>query len=211
MKVLSLISGGIDSPVAAALALEQGTIVVFLHFQLYPYSHWQVENNTKEIVKALSKRFNRKLKLILVPFGKIGEDLIKGKQRKYQCILCRRMMLRAASEIGKRENAAAILTGESLGQVASQTLSNITAEQNAASLPVVRPLLGMDKLEIERLAKQFGTYNISIRPGGCCRLSPAKPATKSSMEKIREQEKNLNIERIIKNCLKNKEEIWIKN
>ncbi len=211
MKVISLISGGIDSPVAAALALQGGAEVVCVHFQNHPSAERREEEKVKEILKNLSKRFNKKIKLYIIPYQSIQKEIAEKIEKKLFCILCKRMMFKVASAISAKEKAVALVTGESLGQVASQTLSNLGTLQAASRFPVLRPLLGMDKLEIEALAKQFGTFNTSILPAKGCTLVPEKPATKSTAEKIAEEEGKLNEKGLVERALKEKSILFFGN
>jgi thiamine biosynthesis protein ThiI len=203
-KVIALVSGGIDSAVATALALEGGMRVCILHFDTTPLGNTRGREKTLLLARRLGKRFGKKIKVCVVPHGETLFAIAKKCNRKYSCVLCRRMMLRIAEGVAKNENALALLTGESLGQVASQTLGNLNAEHSAATIPVVRPLLGMDKLEIERLAKHFGTFETSILPSACCSI-PAKPATRASLAAVEKEEKKLGIGRIV-DCSLNKME-----
>lgn len=204
MKVVSLISSGIDSPVATALALKDGAGIVCVHFQNYPFGDRRAEEKVKEILNHLSKKFKRKITLYLIPYGFIQKEFSEKGEMKLQCILCRRMMLKVASAVAAKEKAIALITGESLGQVASQTLSNLRTEYGASKFPILRPLLGVDKLEIEKLAKEFGTYHTSILPAICCTLAPEKPATKSTIERITAEEKKFNEKRLIEKALEGK-------
>ncbi|MFH1586503.1 MAG: tRNA 4-thiouridine(8) synthase ThiI [Candidatus Diapherotrites archaeon] len=188
MKVLSLISGGIDSPVASALALEQGAEVEFIHFDNMPFSDGRALEKVRQILELLSKEFNRKFNLYIIPHGEIQKEILKLVERKYTCVICRREMFRASEIVAKEIGADALLTGESMGQVASQTLHNLRAEFGVNSLPVLRPLLGMDKLEIEALAKKYKSFELSIMPGMCCSLVPDRPATKARVEQICQEE-----------------------
>jgi len=113
-----------------------------------------------------------------------------------ECVLCRRMMLRVAENLAGRYGAECIVTGESLGQVASQTLANIVVEEQATSLPVVRPLIGLDKVEIERMAKELGTYETSIGPGQCCTGAPQKPSTRSRLSDTLDEETKVDLVRL---------------
>ena len=201
-KVLSLVSGGIDSAVASALALEQGLELVILHFDTIPLGNTRGKEKTEKLAKHLAKKFGKEIKICVVPHGENLFAIAKNCNRKYGCVICRRMMLRVAEKVAEKEGALALLTGESLGQVASQTLFNLNAEHSALGIPVIRPLLGMDKLEIERLAKGFETFETSILPSACCSI-PVKPSTKATQKRIEEEEKGLEIGALLENSLKN--------
>ena len=203
MKVIALISGGIDSPVATALALQNGAEIVCAHFSNAPYSSEKTEEKVFEILRHLAQKYGKKIKLYIIPHGANLTEISRKCERKFTCVLCRRMMFRIASRIAEREKADALLTGESLGQVASQTLSNISAEFSASTKPILRPLLGMDKLEIERLAKGIGTFTASTKPAGCCEITPERPATKAGRRQIEEEEEKLDIEKLARESLKN--------
>jgi len=148
-KILSLVSGGIDSAVASVLALEQGLDIEILHFETRPLGNARGLEKTKKLARLLEKKFGKKIKVMVAPHGPTLFEIAKNCERKYACVLCRRMMMRIASRIAKKQGCSALLTGESLGQVASQTLFNLNAEHSASKMPIMRPLLGMDKLEIE--------------------------------------------------------------
>ncbi|MFA4854991.1 MAG: asparagine synthase-related protein [archaeon] len=196
LKVVALLSGGIDSAAAVGLALEQGLDVVALHYCTVPFADERSEKKARDVAEHLEKRFGRKIKLVIVPFGKVLAEIAKNCERKFNCVLCRRMMLRIAEKLAKEEGASALLSGESLGQVASQTLPNLSAEAGAAKIPIIRPLLGMDKLEIEAIAKRMGTFEISILPSSCCSI-PEKPSTAAKKAVIEEFEKKLPVQRLV--------------
>jgi thiamine biosynthesis protein ThiI len=197
MKAIILLSGGIDSPVAMALALEKGIDLIACHFVNYPFADDRDQKKVLQLTELFSKRFKKKIKLYFIPHGPSLAEFARKCERKIGCVLCRRMMLRVANKIAVKENASAIITGESLGQVASQTLDNLKAEFEASSLPLIRPLIGLNKQEIENLAKKFNTYDISIQPSICCHATPEKPATKSRLEKILLEEKNLDLDALV--------------
>ncbi|MAG22253.1 MAG: hypothetical protein CL943_03030 [Candidatus Diapherotrites archaeon] len=199
-KIIALVSGGIDSAVVSSMALENGLDIVMLHFDTKPLGNTRGIEKTEKLAKLLGKKFGKEIKVCVVPHGPTLFEIAKKANRKYSCVLCRRMMMHIASKLAEKEKASALLTGESLGQVASQTLYNLNAEHSAADLPIIKPLLGMDKLEIEKLARKFGTFETSILPSACCSI-PVKPATKATEEKIGFEGKELDIEALAKNAL----------
>jgi len=162
-KVISFLSGGIDSPVASFLAMKRGCEVVFLHFHSFPLVSKKSIEKCQKIIKILSD-YQLKNKLILVPFQKIQAHLKINAPAKYLIVLYRRSMLRIGQKIAQKEKAKAIFTGESLAQVSSQTLDNLATIEEAVKIPVLRPLIGMDKQEIIDLARKIGTYEVSILP-----------------------------------------------
>ena len=197
-KVACLLSGGIDSPVAAYRMMKRGCSVFFVHFHSYPYLSKMSQEKVGDIAEILNQ-YQRSSKLFLIPFGDIQKEIVLQAPAKYRVVLYRRMMVRITEAIAKREKALALVTGESLGQVASQTLENITSIENAATLPLLRPLIGMDKGEIIGQAKEIGTYDISIIPDqDCCQLFiPKNPAVRTTIEEIERVEKALDIPGLI--------------
>lgn len=210
MKLLLLISGGIDSPVAGALALQQKFELSAVHFHNHPFTDEKNKQKAIDALRILSKRFNKPINLYIINHGKSLVEIAKNCDRKLNCVLCRRMMLRVAEKIAEQENCKALLTGESLAQVASQTLWNLQAEHSATNLQIVRPLLGLDKLEIERLGREFGTFDNSIRPALCCTIVPSQPSTHAKTQYVESEEKKLNLQEIVQNALNSKELIEIK-
>jgi len=202
-RILALVSGGVDSAVASALALEQGVELVMLHFETKPLGNTRGEEKTVKLAGLLGKKFGKKIKVCVVQHGPTLFAIAKNCDRKFGCVVCRRTMLRVASKIAKQEKCTALLTGESLGQVASQTLHNLNAEHGASELLVVKPLLGMDKLEIEKLAKAMGTFETSILPSACCSI-PVKPSTKATAARVEMEEKRLDLENVVEKCVKSK-------
>jgi len=189
-RLISLISGGIDSPVATHLMLQRGASVLPLYFDTRPFT----DENTKEkvitLVEHLRKLTEAEIKLHIIPHGENQRLFARNCDRHIGCILCRRMMFRIAEKIAIQNQAIGLVTGESLGQVASQTLQNIYVETSGISIPIIRPLIGLDKIEIENIARRIGTYEISIRPGLCCTIVPKKPSTNAFLDRVlREEEK----------------------
>ena len=161
--VVCLLSGGIDSPVAAYRMMKRGCRVVFVHFHSQPFADRTSEEKAIDLAQLLT-RYQFASRLYLVPFGKTQQEVVAGVTGRFRVLVYRRLMLRIAEEIARKEGAQALVTGESLGQVSSQTLENIVAIEEAATLPILRPLVGMDKEEITEQAQKIGTYDISIIP-----------------------------------------------
>lgn len=196
MKAVCLLSGGIDSPVAAYVMGRNGADIALLHMDNRPYADRSAINKAISLASRLEEELGRPLELYVAPHG-VSQLLIHERcQHNLQCVLCKRTMLRVARDLARRIGADAVVTGESLGQVASQTLYNIVSEQSGLDFPVLRPLIGLDKLEIEAVAKRIGTYEISIQKGSPCTIVPHRPATMATPELMTIQEKKLDIERI---------------
>ncbi|MGQ9788947.1 MAG: hypothetical protein ACUVQM_06585 [Candidatus Hadarchaeaceae archaeon] len=198
-KVICLVSGGIDSPVATALAARRFDVLP-LHFCLYPYTCEDSFMIAMKILEGLRERVGFET-LFVYPWARVLRRIIKGGERRNACLVCRRGMFLAAEMMCRREGATGIVTGESLGQKASQTLSNLWATTAGLKFPVLRPLLGMDKVEIERLSKGLGLWN-EVH-AGCCYATPKHPCTKIDPAKIDSIVKGLNLEEIIREQLNN--------
>lgn len=197
-KVVCLLSGGIDSPVAAYRVMRRGCSVVFVHFHSYPYLSKASQEKVQDITEILNQ-YQHPSKLYLISFGDVQKEIVLSVPARYRVVLYRRMMLRLAERIACEVGALALVTGESIGQVASQTLENIATIENAAGLPVIRPLIGMDKGEIMDQAKKLGTYDISIIPDqDCCQMFiPKNPAVRTTIREIERVEKRLDIEKLL--------------
>ena len=201
-KVVGLLSGGIDSPVASILAMKRGAAVTFVHFHSVPLTTEESVEKVKQITKVLS-HYQSRIHLYLVALTPIQKEILVKTKEKYRIILYRRFMFRIAEIIAHKEKARALVTGESLGQVASQTLDNIAAIEAVNSMPILRPLIGLDKLEIINLAKDYGTYDISILPDqDCCSLFlPKSPATKAKKKFIEAEEENLAVDNLVQDAI----------
>ena len=197
-RVLSLLSGGIDSPVAARRLQKRGCEVEFVHFHAVPY----LSPTSQAKVRALVGRLVRHqfaARLWLVPFGEIQREVVLSVPPPLRVVIYRRLMGRIAEVLAQRTGALALVTGESVGQVASQTLENLARTTEVVSLPVLRPLIGMDKEEIIREAKAIGTYEISIEPDqDCCTLFvPKHPETRTSAAAVARAEMRLEVARLV--------------
>jgi thiamine biosynthesis protein ThiI len=196
--VAALLSGGIDSPVAAWRMIKRGCRVVFVHFHSVPYLPDTSQRKARALVETLTA-WQYASRLFLVPFGEIQREIVLAVPGPARVVVYRRMMIRIAEALARQVGAPALVTGESLGQVASQTLQNIARIDEAAGLPVFRPLIGTDKLEITAEAQRLGTFEISIEPDAdCCTLfTPKHPATRMSEESTRAVESALDIPRLL--------------
>lgn len=201
-RVVCLLSGGIDSPVAAHRMMQRGCEIEFVHFHGAPYQSRASQDKAVELLEVLNT-WQPDARLHLIPFGEIQREIVSGTPRRFRVMLYRRMMVRIAETIASREHATALVTGESLGQVSSQTLPNLAVTEDAATMPVLRPLIGMDKLEIAAHAERIGTYPISIQPDeDCCQLFvPRHPATAMTVAEAHEAERGIDIPELMEAAL----------
>jgi len=191
-KVVTLLSGGIDSPVAAFLMMKRGCEVLPVHF----FNETLHSPEVRKKIELLAQTFTRiqgKIKLFMVPFGGLQREIIGFVPSIYRMLIYRRTMMRIAERIARREKAELLVTGDNLAQVASQTTPNLRVIYSASSTPVLAPLIGFDKEETVSLARRIGTYNISIMPyADCCSFMVAKhPETRGKVEVVEELERNL--------------------
>lgn len=201
-SAISLLSGGIDSPVASYLMMTRGLRLQFVHFHSFPFLGRASQEKAEELARVLGA-FQQGAVLHLSPIGEAQRTVIARVPAKFRVLMYRRVMLRLAAAIAARERAGALVTGENLGQVASQTLENIAAVGAVSSLLVFRPLVGLDKIEIINRARAIGTYEISIRPDqDCCTLfMPRHPATRSSASELDELERNISVADLVQETL----------
>src|SRR5205814_622623 len=178
-RLACLLSGGIDSPVAAYRLMRRGCSVLLIHFHSYPILSRASQEKVREIA-ALLTRYQLRSRLVLVPFGELQQKVLLTIRAELRVVVYRRLMLRIAEILARRWRARALVTGEVIGQVASQTLENLTAIAEVTSMEILRPLVGMDKDEICRQAEEIGTYPISVIPDqDCCQLfTPKHPVTR---------------------------------
>ncbi|MFT7618237.1 MAG: thiamine biosynthesis protein ThiI, partial [Planctomycetota bacterium] len=194
-QVMALFSGGIDSPAAAFAMMSRGCHIHAIHFHSAPYTSQESQDKVFELAQALV-RFQPKMTLHMVPFAKLQQEIVKNTPAPFRVLLYRRYMLRIAEVMAKKSRCLALVTGESVGQVASQTLRNMETVDDATDMLVLRPLVGTDKEDIIRMAIKAGTYDISILPHeDCCSyLMPKKPATRSRIYELERAEKCLDVD-----------------
>lgn len=197
-KALCLLSGGIDSPVAAWRIIRRGVKVQLVHFHSYPILNNSSQEKVRELAEILT-RSQLKSRLYLVPFGAVQQQVVLTVPQEFRVIIYRRLMVRIAQHIAARVHAQALVTGEVVGQVASQTIENMRAIDDAAVLPILRPLVGFDKEEITQEAKRIGTYETSIIPDqDCCTLfTPRNPATRAALGAVRAAEALLDVDALV--------------
>lgn len=210
-RALLLLSGGIDSPVAGYLMAKRGLKIEAVHFHSYPYTSEQAKEKVITLAKELSK-YCDEIKLHVVSFTKIQEQIHMNCDSEYMITIMRRIMMRIAEKICEQNELGAIITGESLGQVASQTMQSINVTNSVVTLPVFRPLIAFDKEDIVEIAKKIGTFETSILPyEDCCTVFlPKHPVIKPTIKKAVCQEKFLQIDELIREALNTKEEIIIR-
>ena len=205
-KVAVMLSGGIDSPVAAWQMMKRGCQVMFVHFHSYPL----VDRTSMEKAVDLVEHLNRhqyESNLFMVPLGEIQKKIILTCPPSYRVVLYRRFMVRITEVLARRNRAKAIITGESCGQVASQTLENIAVVNQSAGMPILRPLIGHNKEEIVNIAQNIGTFTTSILPDqDCCTLFvPKHPETKADLDTVLRLEESLSVDEIVKDAVENTE------
>lgn len=210
-RVLSLLSGGIDSPVSSILSMKRGLQVDFIHFHSYPFTSKRSFQKTKELAEICAE-YEPYAMLFSLNLFKMQEAITKNCDIKYTTLLQRRSMTRLATRLAKENDRTALVTGENLGQVASQTLPGMSVVDPVSDLIILRPLITYDKNEIVELARKFGTFDKSIEPfEDCCTVFVAKhPKTNPTLEEVLEQEKKLDIESIEDEIFNSKEEFKIK-
>ena len=210
-KGMLMLSGGIDSPVAGYLALKRGVNIECLYFESPPHTSLNAKNKVLKLAQILND-YSGNIKVHVVPFTKIQEEIYIKIPGNYNITIMRRMMYRIAERYAKRRNCKIIVNGESIGQVASQTLNSMVVINNVTNMPVIRPVACLDKLEIIEISKSIKTYETSILPyEDCCTIFvPKHPIINPSLETALEYEKLINYEELINECIKNIETINIK-
>ena len=203
-KGLLMISGGIDSPVAGYLSLKRGIALECLYFEAIPHTSLEAREKVKKLLKVLNE-YSGNIKLYVVPFTKLQEEIYKNCDQTYNITILRRMMYRIATKFAKRRNSKIIINGENIGQVASQTLSSIAVVNEVTKTPIIRPVACFDKLEIIDIAKRIGTYDISILPyEDCCTIFvPKHPVINPTLEKCLQEESKFEYEELVNECVNN--------
>ena len=208
-KAVALISGGIDSPVAAWMMMSRGVDIIALFLDPTPLVDKRTRERALQGIAKLAGWKNAAIKTYVAPYGDVLIELLKVEDYRLGCVLCKRAIYRAGKAVAEKEKAKAIITGESLGQVASQTMDNLHAIDKVIDLPVLRPLIGHDKEEIIRLAKKIGTYEVSILPANCCLGPPPHPETRASPERVEKAEKGLDLDEKIREMVEKAEILMI--
>ncbi|MBQ9106380.1 MAG: tRNA 4-thiouridine(8) synthase ThiI [Clostridia bacterium] len=203
-KAAILISGGIDSPVAAWMMAKRGMQLTAIHFASPPYTGPQAEAKVRDLLKKVSE-YSGEIRFCIVPFTRIQEAIADNCQEEYFTIIMRRFMMRISERIARRNKCSALITGESLGQVASQTVGGLVCTDAVCNMPVFRPLIGMDKEEIIVRSREIGTFDISILPyEDCCTVfTPKHPRTKPLLDKVEAAEAALDIEALVEEAAEN--------
>ncbi|HYE10771.1 MAG TPA: tRNA uracil 4-sulfurtransferase ThiI [Patescibacteria group bacterium] len=211
-KGVLLLSGGIDSPVAGYMMAKRGMELVGVYYHSHPYTSERAKEKVVELARKLSV-YTGSIKLYVAPFTEIQMQIIEKCKENELTIIMRRYMMQVAEQVAKKENALALITGESLGQVASQTLESMYVTNSELEMPVFRPVVGMDKTDITEIAREIDTFETSILPyEDCCTIFvPKHPKTRPRLDEIKKSEEVLDKEQLITNCMENMEIIKVNN
>jgi len=201
MKFVSLVSSGIDSPVATYLLSKKAEEIILVHGDIKPFTDRREIENFTRLASHLKKIVSCHLKTYVIPHGDSLGTFKQNCNNKYTCVFCKRTMLRYAEKIAEKEDAIAIVMGDSLGQVASQTLQNLRVVDGAVNIPILRPLIGFDKEDIVKIAKEIGTYELSILPSDSCSAVPNKPSTMATIDKLLEEENKIDLNKLVINAV----------
>ncbi len=206
---VSLLSGGLDSPVSSWMIARRGVQLEMVHFVSPPYTSDQALEKVLQLARELTAYTGRTI-VHIIPFTEIQEEIRKNCPEEYFTLIMRRFMMRLAEAVARKAGAGALVTGESLGQVASQTMMALGVTEDVTRMPVLRPLIGMDKVEIIRMARDIGTYDTSILPyEDCCTVfTPRHPCTRPKIEDVREAESALDIDALVERALAG--ETWVR-
>ena len=210
-RAVTLLSGGIDSPVSSYMIAKRGIELIPVHFFSYPYTSPEAKEKVLSLARLLA-RYCGRMTVSVVPFTKIQEAIRSACPEEYFTLVMRRFMMRISAAIAEETGAKALVTGESLGQVASQTMEALRVTEAVSHLPVLRPVIGMDKEEIVRVARQIGTFDTSILPyEDCCTVfTPRHPKTRPRLSEVEKAEAKLDVEGLVKEALAETERMEIK-
>ena len=210
-RAVSLLSGGLDSPVSSWMIARRGVELEMVHFVSPPYTSQQAQDKVIQLAQELTPYCGRML-IHVIPFTKIQEEIRKNCPEEYFTLIMRRFMMRISEAVAKKAGAHALVTGESLGQVASQTMMALGVTEDVTTMPILRPLIGTDKVEIIRLAREIGTYETSILPyEDCCTVfTPRHPAIRPNVEDVRAAEAALDVDALVAEALENQSWIRVK-
>ena len=210
-RAVSLLSGGLDSPVSSWMMARRGVELEMVHFVSPPYTSPQAQEKVLELARLLTGWCGRMM-VHIIPFTHIQEEIRKNCPEEYFTLIMRRFMMRLAQAVAARCKAGALVTGESLGQVASQTMLALGTTDDVCQIPVLRPLIGMDKVEIIRMARQIGTYDTSILPyEDCCTVfTPRHPCTRPKLEDVRAAEAALDVDALVAEAMEGRQWVWVK-
>ena len=210
-RAVSLLSGGIDSPVSSWMMARRGVELEMVHFVSPPYTSPQAQEKVLELARLLTG-WCGKMMVHIIPFTHIQEEIRKNCPEEFFTLIMRRFMMRLAQAVAARCKAGALVTGESLGQVASQTMLALGTTDDVCEIPVLRPLIGMDKVEIIRMAREIGTYDTSILPyEDCCTVfTPRHPCTRPKLEDVRAAEAALDVDALVAEALEGRQWVWVK-
>ena len=205
-STMLMLSGGIDSPVAGYLMAKRGVELNCVYYHSHPYTSERAKDKVKELARILSQ-YTEKINLYIVPFTDIQMEIIDKCREDELTIIMRRFMMRVACKLAEKYNIDSVCTGESIGQVASQTMDGLIVSDDCADRPAFRPLIATDKTDIMEIARKIGTYETSILPyEDCCTIFvPKHPKTNPKLEPIKKQEESLNVEELIENAINNME------
>ena len=210
-RAVSLLSGGIDSPVSSWMMARRGVQLEMVHFVSPPYTSQQAQDKVLELARLLTPYCGRMI-VHIIPFTEIQEEIRRKCPEEYFTLIMRRFMMRLAQAVAKKAKAGALITGESLGQVASQTMAALSVTEDVTDLPVLRPLIGMDKVEIIRISREIGTFDTSILPyEDCCTVfTPRHPCTRPSPEEVRAAEAALDTDALTERALAGEQWVRVK-
>lgn len=211
-RAVSLLSGGIDSPVSSWMMARRGVELEMVHFVSPPYTSPQAQDKVLQLARLLTPYCGRMI-VHIIPFTEIQEEIRRNCPEEYFTLIMRRFMMRLAQAVAKSAGAGALITGESLGQVASQTMPALGVTEDVTDLPVLRPLIGMDKVEIIRISREIGTFDTSILPyEDCCTVfTPRHPCTRPNLEDVRAAEAALDVDALLRRALDGQQWVRVKS